>query len=369
MRKSIYLLFFYFLSFSANSQILSDAATKQLLVQGLEKLYNNQFSESAAIFSKVKAKYANHPANHLLAAMQLQMQYPTFESDSKLKARYVTHLQDCIATAMPQLNVPALASEAKFFLLSAHGYLALAHNYEKEALKAANEARKAYGFLKDGFELKEANPEFYFTTGLYNFYMIQYPITHPAIKPVMVFFSGGDKKLGLQQLDICVKNAVFTRTEATFYLINVLIKYENSPARALNYSKILHEKYPNNTNFSMRHTEALVLLGKFEEATPLIQNLRKNTNRVYQIAANTFDGLTQEKDVKDDKKAAAFYNAALALPFDERYTVNYHAMAYAGLARIAIRAKNVKLARQYYIKCNNIAEYEALRAEARAFLK
>jgi hypothetical protein len=367
MRRFFYLFLFIF-SFKTQSQLLSDAVAKQQLLVGLDKLYNYQFAESTAAINKVKAKYPNHPALFLLAAMQLQTQYPAFESDPKLKAKYTGYLNKCIETATPQLDNKDLASEAKFFLLAAHGYLALANNYEKEYMKAANEARKAYGYLKDGFELMESNPEFYFSTGLYNFYMIQYPITHPAIKPVMVFFSGGNKKTGLQQLETAVRNATFTRAEATFYLVNVLLKYENNIQKALTYSSILHEKYPNNLNFLMRHAEALTLAGKYTEAKEATEKLQKNTGRIYQIAANTFEGIIAEKNGKDDKKAAAHYNAALALPFDERYTVNYHAMSYAGLARIAIRAKNMKLAKQYYQKCDKIAEYEALKAEAKGYL-
>jgi hypothetical protein len=365
-KKLLSLLFL--IPFFSFSQILSDQEAKKNLLASLDKMYNFQFSESAASINKLKGKYAGHPALHLLEAMQLQLQNPAIEKNPKVKAQYVALLEKCIETASEQLSKKELVAEAKFFLLASHGYLALLKNYEREHAAAANEARKAYGYLKDGFELMNTNPEFYFSTGLYNFYIIQYPITHPIIKPLMIFFSGGDKKLGLQQLETATKQATFTRVEATSYLVNVLLKYENNPARALSYISALTERYPNNALYLIRETETLTLLGKFEEAKTGIANLKKRQDKIYQLSALLFEGLAAEKGLKDDKKATALYQATLAIPNDPRYTLNYHAMAYAGLARVAIRNKDAKSARMYYKKCLDIAEYESLRAEANRYL-
>ncbi|MEZ0611599.1 hypothetical protein ACAW74_24015 [Fibrella sp. WM1] len=55
-------------------------------------------------------------------------------------------------------------------------------------LKAVGESRKAYVYMKDGFQLMDKNVEFYFSTGLYNYYVERYPIGHsvkltqPALK-------------------------------------------------------------------------------------------------------------------------------------------------------------------------------------------
>lgn len=69
--------------------------------------------------------------------------------------------------------------------MAGHGYIALIHNYNNEKMKAASEAKKAYDYVMDGFKYMQHNPEFYFSSGLYNYYMIRYPEDHPIVKPVV----------------------------------------------------------------------------------------------------------------------------------------------------------------------------------------
>ena len=59
------------------------------------------------------------------------------------------------------------------------------------------------------------------------------------------------------------------------------------------------------------------------------------------------------------------YLAALKLPHDDQYTKEYHAMSYAGLARIAQRSGNKAKAKQYYKKCLEKAEYRSIVKEAK----
>ena len=69
--------------------------------------------------------------------------------------------------------------------------------------------------MKTGFDLMHKNPEFYYTTGLYNYYREQYPESHPGYKTVVWVLAGGDKEKGLQLLHKASKEALFTKTEAT----------------------------------------------------------------------------------------------------------------------------------------------------------
>jgi tetratricopeptide (TPR) repeat protein len=282
-------------------------------------------------------------------------------------AQYKLNLEKCVELAEPMLADKDKFPEAVFFLLSSHGYIALSHTFTKDYLKAANEARKAYGFMKDGFKMIEKNPEFYATSGLYDFYIEQYPETHPIVKPAMIFFANGNKKLGLDYLDVASKKAIFSKVEATYYLAHIYLKYENLPAKSLIYSTLLAEKYPNNLIFLMRNVEGLVLAGKYEEAIPKIEVLRKNPDKVYQLAANVFEGIIAEKSKKNDKLAAGFFWASFKFQHDEQYTKNYHAMAYAGIARIYNRSNDKKKAKEFYEKCLDIAEYKSLITEAKAF--
>ena len=125
--------------------------------------------------------------------------------------------------------------------------------------------------------------------------------------------------------------------------------------------------YPNNLAYTMQHTEALIASGKYEEAIPKIEILRKNADRTYQLAADVFEGVIMEKYKKNDKLAAGFYWASFKFQHDEHYTKNYHAMAYAGIARIYNRQNDKIKAKEFYKKCLDIADYKGIKEEAEAF--
>jgi len=63
------------------------------------------------------------------------------------------------------------------------------------------------------------------------------------------------------------------------------------------------------------------------------------------------------------------YLTAIRQPRDEEYTKEYQAFAYAGLARIAIRAGDKRKATEYYKIVSDLAEYKGTLKEAKNFLK
>lgn len=359
MKRLSFLLLFLLSPYIIYAQLLTDNESKQLIIKGLDKLYNFEFKEADVFFQKVKVKYPKHPVTPLLSALQIQWQNLPVEENPKVLNQYVILLERCQTLAEPLLNDPARKAEGTFFLVASHGYIALVLNDKKEQIKAANEARKAYSYLKDGRKWVEKNPEFLFTSGLYNFYRIQYPETHPIVKPVMFFLEDGNKKLGLLQLEQAVQKSVFSRIEAAYYLAGVNLKYESNYPKALIYSTWLHEKYPNNLIYTMRHTETLVMNGKYDEAIPLIQTLKKTNEKEYILAANLFEGQIAEKVKKNDKQAFDLYNIILKIQPSDRYTADYYAMACAGLARIAHRAGNTRRASELYNKSLDYAEYNS----------
>lgn len=366
MKRYFLLVVLTLQSFFSTAQLLQDNESKQAIMKGLDKLYNFEFKEAESHFHKVKVKYSNHPVHYLINALQIQWQNLPIEKNPKALPYYIQSLEKCRDLAEKLYEDKSKSAEASFFLLASHGYIALMHNYAKDYMKAANEARKAYGYVKEGFKMMEKNPEFYFTTGLYNFYIVQFPETHSVVKPLMVFFDDGNKKLGLQQLEIASQKASFLRIESLWYLTGINLKYESNPNKSLIYSKVLKESYPNNYLYLMRHTEGLVFSGKYDEAQAQIALLRRNKNSVYQVAANMFDGYIAEKYKKNDTLASEYYNATIRLPNSD-YADDYIAMAYAGLARIASKSGNKKKAEALYNKCLDFAEYTSTIKEAKSF--
>jgi tetratricopeptide (TPR) repeat protein len=120
----------------------------------------------------------------------------------------------------------------------------------------------------------------------------------------------------------------------------------------------------------MRHAEMLVANGKYEQAQPYIQKLLAHQNKMFHGAAYIFQGMIQEKEVKNHALARLNYQRAFNLSVaDKRYTKDLYAQAYAGLARIADNEGNKLAAKDLYKKTLELAEYDSTLREAKHYLK
>lgn len=368
------LIVFLFIAFSfpplpARAQILYDTPTQELVLEAIDHIYNYEFAAVEPVARQIRAKYPNHPVNAMLKAMQMQWQYLPVKDNKAMSGQYAKLLEECIAKAKVLEKNEKTRPEAAFFSMAGHGYVALIHNYNDEKMKAASEAKKAYDYVMAGFKYMNHNPEFYFSSGLYNYYIIRYPEDHPIVKPVVLFFKDGNREEGLRQMDIASKKGMFTRTESSFYLARIYLKHEQRYDKASSYLGNLVEKYPNNPIFLMKHTEALLLLGKYEEAEPFIEKLKKRNEPFFSLVSHTLEGMYLEKQSRNDQAAQRLYLTAIRQPRDEEYTKEYQAFAYAGLARIAIRAGDKRKATEYYKIVSDLAEYKGTLKEAKNFLK
>lgn len=346
---------------------MTDPASQQLVLKALDYAYNMEFAEADGLIRQLQTRYPQHPVGFILRASQVELQNLPLSENKAATAQFTQAIEQGMVLAKRMLDKNEKDPEAVFFMLTCHSYMAALYNNRGDVLKAVGEARKTYGYLRDGFKLMDKNPDFYFTTGLYNYYVERYPLDHPIVKPFMLFFADGNIELGIKQMDIATKKALFMRPVANYYVSHLLLKHESSPARAAGYTGYLVDKYPNNPLFVMSYAEALLLSGRHAEARPYVQRLKQMPSKLVPVAYQAFSGMLAEQADKDDAEASAFYQRALKLPVNDPYTKEYHAFANAGLARIAARANNRDLARAYYKKVQSGAEYKSLIREAKGF--
>ncbi len=363
------IILFFFICFATQSQILKDPVAKALILEGLNKAYNFQFDEAENVYTKIKAKYPNNPTYSTLMHMMLYTQYAPITDFPKIKAQYLMHLNKALELSEALIEKNENDPEAIFFMLSTLGSIAAWQADNDEMMKAVNTARKAFPFMKKGTKLTNIQADFLFTTGLYNYYIEQYPDDHPLVKPFMIFFSNGNKKQGLSELEQCSKKAIFTSVESAYYSVYIYLKHENRPDKALAILIGLIDKYPNNILFKTRQAESLISLNRMEAAQPIVDDLKKSNGKIYPVAGLIFQGIIDEKHKLNDKEATLNYKKAIKTPVDIRYTQDYHAMAYLGLGRIALRQGNKIVAKDFFKKALDLSDYTSTTAEAKKYLK
>ncbi|MEZ0484998.1 tetratricopeptide repeat protein [Fibrella aquatica] len=367
MKRIQLLLLFVFVPFLAPAQILTDPAGQQTVAKALDHIYNYEFAEAAPYIRQIQTKYPQSPIVPILRSLTLQWQYLPIGENRTATNQYVQQVDLAIKGVERMIEKNEDDPEAIFLGLTAHGYMSMKHTFDNETMKAVSESKKAYVYMKDGFNLMDKNVEFYFSTGLYNYYVERYPIDHPVVKPFMVFFKDGNIALGLKQMEVAAKRALFTRPEASLYLAHIYVKHETNFPRAVEHLDFLVDRYPKNPIFLLRYVEALLLAGRYEEGQIALQKLKKMQHKLLPAAINTFEGMLAERMAKNDSAAQHAYLTALKQPVNIAFTQEEHGLAYCGLARIAARANNRAKAKEYYNKALDVAEYKFVIREAKGF--
>ena len=215
-------------SIHSQGQLLNDATAKNQSLQALDYIYNFKFKEAGIIIGQIKQKYPKHPAIPFLKAMTLYWRYVPLTQNSDKFPEFDKYMDETISKAEVILNKDKQNIEGIYFKMLGYSLKSMLESEEGSFMKSVSYGKKAFHYMKKGFEKTGVYPDFHFSTGLYRYYAEQYPDTHPIAKPVMVFFPYGNKKQGLNHLAQAANSAQFSKTEAKFWLCQIYAKYEQN---------------------------------------------------------------------------------------------------------------------------------------------
>ena len=377
MRASISFSIFLFVSMIllisnqgyTQAAMLDDKETRETISRGLEKMYNLEFGEAEKYFLKVKQKYPDHPAYDLLNSMSLNWEMMYDNSFAKRGKENLSYLEEAVKKAAKLLEKNSDDPEGIFFTLAGRASIALYYAQTNETLKSVNEARKAYYLIKKADVWKDQLMDFNLPVGLYNYYVVQYPENHPVFKPFMFFFMKGNKIRGLELMDKCSRLGVLSRTEATYYLSHIYLRYEEDYAKSIIYGSQLVREFPNNIYFKINYCEALIGNRQYKEAEHIAYDLYKSNALVGKIASYTYYGLLHEKYFNNPEKARNYYNQGIQAARSCEFPVgDFTGQCYAGLGRVYHVLGEKEKAREAYKKCLEETDYLSLMREAKNYL-
>jgi hypothetical protein len=353
------ILFFFIIIEPSFAQFpsLKNPDDSELVLNTIDLIYNLEFEKVALQLPKIKSRFPNHPMFDMLSAMSLYWQMVFINKDDPRFTTYAKHLENVIYLSEKMLEKKGTVQEATYFLIAAHSSNGVIFIKLKDYGKAISEARKAYKYMKNGFEYKKTNHDFHLSTGLYNYYVVQYPETHPILKPFMWFFPSGDKTYGINELAKGFELGTFSKIESAFFSAHIHLKYENKPEKALPYTKWLMEKFPNNQFYKIRHIEALISTGKWEASLPFLKSLESETHSYFKMAVSYFNGQIAENQ-NDIRLAKQYYFSSIELALKNKIkTSDFLGLSYWRLAQIFEKEKNKQKADIYYTRADDTVEY------------
>jgi len=262
----------------------SEGRTSQLnlppeATEAIQLMYLGKTDQAIVLAHHLEAARPEHPLGYLIEAdvlwweiycKLLERKYNTIDSWSRQRApdpddaAYLA-LADKV-THLAQTTI-AKSDSAEMELYAGLGFASRARltglRYEKIATaRAGVEARK---HLLRCLELDPDMADANLGLGLYNYYVD----TLSAMAKVLRFFMGipgGDKRVGLRQLEIAATKSEMVQTEARFNMAKNLRNYDFDYARAATTAAPLTSEFPENPLFLLLVGDIAAKLGHKDEA-------------------------------------------------------------------------------------------------------
>jgi len=220
-----------------------------------------------------------------------------------------------------------------------------------------------YNRTKEGFELKDQFSEFYFSTGLYNYYVEAYPEAHPGYKPLISFMHDGDRKLGLEQLQYAIDHTYFVKVESLLFMTIIQLNYENDLERASVFAEQLFKAYPRNTYFQGLLVMILVHLHQFDRVDEVIGPITSQEDD-YSGLVQSMAGAFRSEMNGDLANAEKKYHFTIELADTiGLFADSYKAIGYMGLSRLNERKGLHNEAKKYARKAADYSNYSFILGE------
>lgn len=359
--------------------LLLDKDIQNELGGAVDNLYNFKYGLAEKQFKSLRRRYPNHPMPYfLLGLSQWWKIVPTNVRATQYDEAFYAYMDTTITHAEEMFEANEQNYEAAFFLAAAYGFKARLHAERSDWRKATFASKNALDYLQKSRVGNDLSPEFLFGEGLYNYYAVWISNNYPLLKPVLLFFPDGDKKLGLQQLNTVAANGFYTGTEAKFFLMKIYANEENNPTAAMPISRYLANTYPDNAYFQRFYARLAFLEGNFMETERVSLEILDKLNRHmpgYEAIggryATYFLAYIAQNKHKDLNRAKGYYEQCInfAKQTNEEKT-GYALYALLNLARIADQQKDLKLAKQHYERLKDISEKKTdTYKEAKEWLK
>jgi hypothetical protein len=355
-------LFLYFLSTTGlQGQIIKDTASIHLLKRGVDNIYNFQFDKARTAIDQLNKSFPGHPVIYLLNGIITYWEnYPLIPS-LPASVSYEDNMRNCIRICEKAHNQDNYA-EYLIANLGARGMLLMYYVDNNLSENVFPLAKGTYRHLRQSFDYTSIYPDFYFFTGLYNYYREAYPDAHPIYKMLAFLFPKGDIAKGLMELKIAAQNSIILRAESLSFLSLITINFENNYQEACFYSKSLHELYPDNLQYLSGFIKSLLLAKKYDDAESLVRSSEnKIDNAYYQAQLSVLNGILLEKKYHNYPEAKKYYNKGIAdISAFGYYGDEFAAYAWFGLSRISEIEGDKHDRKMYRKKAMELTDYKKI---------
>jgi len=336
--------------------LINDTATLDKVRTGLNQVYNCDFDAAENTLIYLRNSYPSHPVTSFFEGLIYYWKYYPLIPGNQGSVEFEDVMEETWQRSR-LLKENGNETEGVFFELMSRSFIVMYYADNGRSSKAISHLGKIYRDIMASFDLQEQFNEFFFITGLYDYYREAYPEAQPKYKPAAMFFRKGNKARGLEMLRYAAEKTNFMRVEAALFLTLIYINFENKIDSAVIFASQLHQDFPDNGYFLSKYAEMLLIDQQYETALdPILQLM--SMDEYNKMKGTVFMGIYEEKKLNNVEKSRIYYEEGLRLAeaFDER--ANYiKAYAFIGLSRYFLDKGDDKQARTYKKKAKNASSY------------
>lgn len=345
----------------------------------IDNMYNFKYERAEKQFKSLRRRYPEHPLPYFLMGLsQWWKIVPTNIQTLKYDDLFFAYMDSTVQKAEAMYDKDDNNVEAAFFLAASYGFTARLHSERSNWRKATVASKRSLDYLEKAKAGNGLSPEFLFGEALFNYYAVWIPENYPMLRPVLVFFPNGDKRLGLKQLSYVSQTGFYTGTESKLFLMKILANEEKKMQEALEVSEELALKYPDNAYFQRFYARLLFVNGHFTKAERVSEEILAKLDQqmpgfeaVSGRYASYILGYINQHKYRDFEKAKDYYKSTIkyAEMTNERES-GYFVNSYLNLARIAKQQKDKAAAKSYYSVVMKASDKKSANyKEAKTFLK
>jgi tetratricopeptide (TPR) repeat protein len=379
LRAEWYLVLFllFLVTSPAKSQWIEDPAVDARVRRGIDYIYNIEFEKADKEFAEVIHLVPDHPAGYFFQAMTEWWRILANFDDESRDRSFIVMLDKVVEMCDKRLDKNENDVTALFFKGGAVGFEGRLRANRGAWLLAANDGLVALPVVRKAYKLEPTNYDVMLGMGMYNYYADVVPSQYPVVKPVMMFLPGGDKKKGLEQLELAATKARYAKVEAMYFLLQTYFTYEKQYVRAVELARELHSKYPKNPLFHRMYGRCYVSLGYWAEAFQIFNEVEERY-RNHQVGYDDYDAREAYYYIGRHYFLAGRFEDALknlyrcdeiSRKVDKNGSSGFMSMANLTIGMIYDLQKKRGSALAQYQKVLNMKEYENTYKEARRFME
>jgi tetratricopeptide (TPR) repeat protein len=345
--------------------------------QGINAVYNLEFDRAEMEFTWLAKHYPAHPAGKFFLGMIEWWKILIAIDDESRDDLFIKKMDDVIELCDSLLEINPDDITALFFKGGALGFQGRLRANRSSWIKAANDGRLALPIVQKAFALDPENSDILLGMGIYNYYASTIPERYPLVKPLMVFFPSGDKRKGIQQLEIASEKARYAGLEAQYFLLQLHYNYERQFDKALVIATSLHRRFPKNVLFHRYVGRSLFVLSRRSEAEVVFADIirrcelrQEGYSDFVEREARYYLGLLAMDRRQWDESLDQFYRCdALSRRLDVQEQSGFMVLTNLRIGMIYDVQKKRKFAIMQYQKVNAMRNFENAQTLAQQYMK